>query len=194
MARVQRRPSLPWHSRTQLPQPLHHVRSHVLPAITQNHANAPTSFGPNTFPANNSALFACETQVELRHQSPSSRPSSTTVRASIEVKQSARRPRDTESAQGAPQFCLCRRLQQLVHWRFRAECRQLAWLCFQLLDATYFPKWSSFEMDGGSRWWAVNAVKRWVRREKGGRIGGVAGGGCGGGEVWQFEGDEFGGS
>jgi hypothetical protein len=32
--------------------------------------------------------------------------------------------------------------------------------------ATYFPKWSAFEMDGGTRFWALNALTRWIRAEK----------------------------
>lgn len=32
--------------------------------------------------------------------------------------------------------------------------------------ATYFPKWSAFEMDGGSKFWVVNALTRWLRTEK----------------------------
>jgi hypothetical protein len=32
--------------------------------------------------------------------------------------------------------------------------------------ATYFPKWSAFEMDGGTRFWAFNALTRWLRTEK----------------------------
>ena len=32
--------------------------------------------------------------------------------------------------------------------------------------ATYFPKWSAFEMDGGSKFWVVSALMRWLRMEK----------------------------
>ena len=31
--------------------------------------------------------------------------------------------------------------------------------------ATYFPKWSAFEMDGGSSFWLVSALMRWLRTE-----------------------------
>ena len=32
--------------------------------------------------------------------------------------------------------------------------------------ATYFPNWSAFELDGGTRFWALNALTRWLRTEK----------------------------
>lgn len=31
---------------------------------------------------------------------------------------------------------------------------------------TYFPKWSAFELDGGSRLWVLNAIARWLQTEK----------------------------
>ena len=31
--------------------------------------------------------------------------------------------------------------------------------------ATYFPKWSAFELDGGSKLWLVSALMRWLRTE-----------------------------
>lgn len=123
------------------------------------------SFGPNTFPANNSALFACETQVDYAIRSLFAPILDNRARV-IEVKQSAE-DRETQK--------IHRELRSSVfagacsNWYIGDFGRNAAsWpgLAMSFWAKTYFPKWSAFEMDGGSRFWALNALTRWLRTEK----------------------------
>jgi hypothetical protein len=120
-----------------------------------------SSFGPNTFPANNSALFACETQVVYAVKSLFI-PILDRRTRTVEVKHSAEEKHTNN---------IHAQLQQTVfagdcsNWYIGKYGRNAAswpakaakfWL------ATYFPDWRAFSWSGGSVFWPVYAVRRWV--------------------------------
>jgi cation diffusion facilitator CzcD-associated flavoprotein CzcO len=126
-----------------------------------NFPNLAILFGPNTFPANNSALFACETQVEyaiksLFHPLLDGRASV------IEVKQSAE-DRETNAIH-----------EQLSNTVFAGDCSNwyignfgrnaASWpgLARSFWAATYFPDWSAFNLSGGTNLWPLFTFYRWV--------------------------------
>ncbi|KAF2012995.1 monooxygenase [Aaosphaeria arxii CBS 175.79] len=126
-----------------------------------NFPNLAILFGPNTFPANNSALFACETQVDyalksLFHPLIDGRASV------IEVKQAAE-DRMTNSIH-----------TELADTVFAGDCSNwyignfgrnaASWpgLARSFWWATYTPDWKAFNLSGGSALWPLFTVKRWV--------------------------------
>ncbi|KAL4881837.1 monooxygenase [Aspergillus karnatakaensis] len=136
-----------------------------------NFPNMAIIFGPNTFPANNSALFACETQVVyavkslfvpiLDHQT-----------RLVEVKQSAeekhtntiqQRLKDTVFSGECSNWYIGKHGRNAASWPEKAG---LFWL------ATYFPDWNAFNWKGGSWLWPLYPIAR-VMRVYPGRIGGL---------------------
>ncbi|KAH8691365.1 monooxygenase [Talaromyces proteolyticus] len=127
-----------------------------------NFPNLAILFGPNTFPANNSALFACETQVDYTIKSLF-KPLLDGRATIIEVKQAAE-DRTTNA--------IHRELNNTV---FAGDCSNwyignfgrnaASWpgLARSYWAATYFPDWSAFNMSGGSLLWPVYRVARWLR-------------------------------
>ncbi|KAI0530108.1 monooxygenase [Xylaria digitata] len=124
-----------------------------------NFPNLAILFGPNTFPANNSALFACETQVDYAIKSLFI-PLLDKRAKVIEVRQSAE-DRETNTIH-----------TELTNTVFAGDCSNwyigdygrnaASWpgLARSFWFRTYFPDWSAFNMSGGSRWWPVYAAKR----------------------------------
>lgn len=128
-----------------------------------NFPNLAILFGPNTFPANNSALFACETQVDYAVKSLF-QPLIDRRAHIIEVKQSAE-DRETQAIHaglGKTVFA-----GDCSNWYIGAHGRNAAsWpgLARSFWWKTYFPDWSAFNMVGGSRWWRLNALRRSLRQ------------------------------
>ncbi|KAI0873003.1 monooxygenase [Hypoxylon argillaceum] len=126
-----------------------------------NFPNLAILFGPNTFPANNSALFACETQVDYAVKSLFV-PLLDKRAKVIEVRQAAE-DRETNAIH-----------TELTNTVFAGDCSNwyigdygrnaASWpgLARAFWFRTYFPDWSAFNMSGGSSWWPVYAVKRMV--------------------------------
>lgn len=126
-----------------------------------NFPNLAILFGPNTFPANNSALFACETQVDFTVKSLF-KPILEKRATIIEVKQAAE-DRTTNAIH-----------QELNNTVFAGDCSNwyigkygrnaASWpgLARSFWWATYTPRWSDFNMSGASPWWPVHAVVREV--------------------------------
>ncbi|KAF2968628.1 hypothetical protein GQX73_g4995 [Xylaria multiplex] len=124
-----------------------------------NFPNLAILFGPNTFPANNSALFACETQVDYAIKSLFI-PLLDKRAKVIEVRQSAE-DRETNAIH-----------TKLTNTVFAGDCSNwyigdygrnaASWpgLARSFWFRTYFPDWSAFNMSGGSRWWPIYAAKR----------------------------------
>ncbi|KAI0424193.1 monooxygenase [Xylaria sp. FL1042] len=127
-----------------------------------NFPNLAILFGPNTFPANNSALFACETQVDYAIKSLFI-PLMDKRAKVIEVRQSAE-DRETNAIH-----------TELTNTVFAGDCsnwyigdygrNSASWpgLARTFWFRTYFPDWSAFNMSGGSCWWPVYAAKRVVK-------------------------------
>ncbi|KAF7536649.1 hypothetical protein G7054_g4356 [Neopestalotiopsis clavispora] len=124
-----------------------------------NFPNMAILFGPNTFPANNSALFACETQADYAVASLF-KPLLDKRANRIEVKQTVE---DTTTN------AIHRELANTVfagdcsNWYIGNYGRNAAsWpgLARSYWAATYFPEWSAFNMDGGSSLWPVFKTQR----------------------------------
>ncbi|KAF2481593.1 monooxygenase [Neohortaea acidophila] len=127
-----------------------------------NFPNLAIIFGPNTFPANNSALFACETQVDYAVKSLF-RPLLDGRADIIEVKQSAEDSTTQKIHEGLAATVFagdCSNWYIGKHGRNTASWPGLArsfWL------ATYFPDWKAFNMQGGSKFWPLRALERKLR-------------------------------
>ena len=107
-------------------------------------------------------MFACETQVDFAIKSLFAPILDNRARV-IEVKQSAE-DRETQKVH--------RKLRNSVfagacsNWYIGDFGRNAAsWPGYALSfwAATYFPKWSAFELEGGSKFWLGNAVFRLLR-------------------------------
>jgi cation diffusion facilitator CzcD-associated flavoprotein CzcO len=133
-----------------------------LGTYVHNFPNLAILFGPNTFPANNSALFACETQVEYAINSLF-KPLLDGYASIIEVKQSAE-DRETNAIH-----------EGLSNTVFSADCSNwylgefgrnaASWPGFarSFWAATYFPNWSAFNISGGSLFWPLFTAKRLLK-------------------------------
>ncbi|CAG8934660.1 unnamed protein product [Penicillium salamii] len=133
-----------------------------LGTYVHNFPNLAILFGPNTFPANNSALFVCETQAVFAVKSLFE-PLLNKRTSVLEVKQSAE---DTTTN------AIHRELNNSV---FAADCSNwyignfgrnaASWpgLARSFWWATYTPRWDNFIMSGPrSRWWPVYAAMRYL--------------------------------
>ncbi|KAL3445141.1 hypothetical protein BJX65DRAFT_297236 [Aspergillus insuetus] len=127
-----------------------------LGTYVHNFPNLAILFGPNTFPANNSALFVCETQAVFAAKSLFE-PLLNRRASVIEVKQ---------SAEDASTNAIHRALDNSV---FAADCSNwyigkfgrnaASWpgLARDFWWATYSPRWGDFVLSGPrSTWWPVH--------------------------------------
>lgn len=127
-----------------------------------NFPNLVILFGPNTFPANNSALFACETQVDYAIKSLFT-PLIDGRAEIMEVKRTAEEAETQKIHQGLAASVFagdCSNWYIGKHGRNAASYPGLArsfWI------ATYFPRWSAFNMKGGSSLWPLRTLSRWSR-------------------------------
>ncbi|KAK3942519.1 putative monooxygenase [Diplogelasinospora grovesii] len=132
-----------------------------LGTYVHNFPNLAILFGPNTFPANNSALFACETQVDYAIKSLF-KPLIDHRADVIEVK---------HTVEDYTTNAIHKELNNTV---FSADCSNwyigkfgrnaASWpgMARSFWASTYFPDWSAFNMVGGSRLWPLFAARRWV--------------------------------
>ena len=124
-----------------------------------NFPNLGILFGPNTFPANNSALFACETQASYAIKSLIE-PIVNKRATIIEVRQAAE-DRNTNAIH-----------HQLANTVFAGDCSNwyigsfgrnaASWpgLARSFWWATYTPIWSDFNITGTSSWWPLHTIVR----------------------------------
>jgi cation diffusion facilitator CzcD-associated flavoprotein CzcO len=124
-----------------------------------NFPNLAILFGPNTFPANNSALFACETQVNYAVKTLFE-PLLNGRAKIIEVKQSAE-DRETQAVHAG--------LKKTVfsgdcsNWYIGDYGRNAAsWpgRAISFWWKTVNPDWEAFNMEGGSKLWRLKALTR----------------------------------
>ncbi|KAH6889220.1 hypothetical protein B0T10DRAFT_487563 [Thelonectria olida] len=124
-----------------------------------NFPNLAILFGPNTFPANNSALFACETQAEYAVKSLI-KPLVDGQAAVIEVRQAAE-DRATNAIHDELRSTVF--AGDCSNWYIGDYGRNAAsWPGFArgYWLATLVPDWTAFNMTGGSVWWPVKAATR----------------------------------
>jgi cation diffusion facilitator CzcD-associated flavoprotein CzcO len=116
-------------------------------------------FGPNTFPANNSALFACETQVNYAIRTLFIPLLDGRARV-IEVKQAAE-DRETQAIhQGLQRTVFA---GDCSNWYIGAHGRNAAsWpgRAISFWWRTMFPDWKAFNTEGESPLWRLKAAKR----------------------------------
>jgi cation diffusion facilitator CzcD-associated flavoprotein CzcO len=136
-----------------------------LGTYVHNFPNLAIIFGPNTFPANNSALFACETQVDYAIKSLFT-PLIDRWADVLEVKQTVE------------DYTTNAIHEQLNNTVFAADCSNwyigefgrnaASWpgLARSYWFSTYFPDWSAFNPVGGSKLWPLYAARRWLRTMK----------------------------
>ncbi|RJE25125.1 Flavin-binding monooxygenase [Aspergillus sclerotialis] len=127
-----------------------------------NFPNMAIIFGPNTFPANNSALFACETSVVYAVKSLFAPIVDRRARV-IEVKQTAEekhtnlvqmRLKDTVFAGDCSNWYIGKHGRNAASWPAKAG---MLWF------ETYFPDWKAFTWKGGSLLWPLYQLKRWMK-------------------------------
>lgn len=125
-------------------------------------ANLSFSFGPNTFPANNSALFACEVQVDYAIRTLF-RPIIDRAADVIEVRQSAENfetnkvhasLRNSVFAAACSNWYIGEYGRNAASWPGTAAS---FWL------KTLIPNWSAFQHRGGAKSWPANAALRSIR-------------------------------
>lgn len=127
-----------------------------------NFPNLAIIFGPNTFPANNSALFAVETQVAYAIKSLF-KPLIAGRAEVIEVKRTAE---DSATQHVHRELTATVFAGDCSNWYIGNYGRNAAsWpgLARSFWFATYFPDWKSFNMSGGTRMWRAVELFRWVR-------------------------------
>ncbi|KAE8420972.1 monooxygenase [Aspergillus pseudocaelatus] len=127
-----------------------------------NFPNMGIIFGPNVFPANNSALFACETQVSYAVKSLFIPILDRRARV-LEVKQSAEekhtnlmqlRLKDTVFSGDCSNWYIGKYGRNAASWPAKAG---------RLWYETYFPDWDSFTWRGGVSLWPLYRLQRWLK-------------------------------
>lgn len=129
-----------------------------------NFPNLAIIFGPNTFPANNSALFAVETQVAYAIKSLF-KPLIAGRAEVIEVKRTAE---DSATQNVHHELTATVFAGDCSNWYIGDYGRNAAsWpgLARSFWFATYFPDWTSFNMSGGTKMWRVATFFRWMRQQ-----------------------------
>ena len=132
-----------------------------LGTYVHNFPNLAILFGPNTFPANNSALFACETQVDYAIKS-------------LFTPLIDRRADVIEVKQAIEDYTTNAIHAQLSNTVFSGDCSNwyignfgrnaASWpgKAASFWATTYFPDWSAFNLIGGSKLWPLYTIRRWL--------------------------------
>jgi cation diffusion facilitator CzcD-associated flavoprotein CzcO len=121
-----------------------------------------TSFGPNTFPANNSALYACEVQVSYAARAM--------IKPIIDGRVDVLEVKETVENRTTNEIHL-----KLRHSVFAGKCTNwyigdfgrnaASWpgMAIEFWLATLFPDRKAFIWKGGSRLWFINSGLRWLK-------------------------------
>ena len=126
-----------------------------------NFPNLAIIFGPNTFPANNSALFACETQVDYAVKSLF-QPLLDGRAEVIEVKRTAEESATQKIHQGLAATVFAGDCSNWYIGKYGRNAASWPGLARSFWIATYFPNWKAFNMHGGTALWPLHTMKRWV--------------------------------
>jgi cation diffusion facilitator CzcD-associated flavoprotein CzcO len=136
-----------------------------LGTYVHNFPNLAILFGPNTFPANNSALFACETQVDYAIKSLFT-PLIDRWADVLEVKQ---------TVEDYTTNAIHKQLNNTVfagdcsNWyigKFGRNAASWPGMARSFWASTYFPDWSAFNVAGGSSFWPLYTARRWLMTMK----------------------------
>ncbi|KAH7317441.1 hypothetical protein BKA65DRAFT_466416 [Rhexocercosporidium sp. MPI-PUGE-AT-0058] len=133
-----------------------------LGTYVHNFPNMAIIFGPNTFPANNSALFSCEVQVDFAVKSLF-KPILDRRVSVIEVKQSAEDHETAKIHAGLRNTVFAGACSNWYIGDFGRNAASWAGTAASFWWKTYFPQWNAFYMQGGEKLWWLNTIKRSVR-------------------------------
>lgn len=125
----------------------------------------PIRFGPNVFPANNSALYACETQVAYAAKALFE-PLLDGRASVIEVKEAVENRTTNKIQQRLRGSVFSGNCSNWYIGEFGRNAASWPGLAIEFQLATLFPDWNAFDVKGGSRLWFVNYLKRWILRHK----------------------------
>jgi cation diffusion facilitator CzcD-associated flavoprotein CzcO len=132
-----------------------------LGTYVHNFPNLAIIFGPNTFPANNSALFACETQVDYAIKSLFT-PLIDRWADVIEVKHTVEDYTTNEIHRQLNNTVFAGDCSNWYIGKFGRNAASWPGLARSFWFSTYFPDWSVFNVGGGSRLWPLYAARRWL--------------------------------
>lgn len=133
-----------------------------LGTYVHNFPNLAIIFGPNTFPANNSALFACETQVDFAIKSLF-QPLLDRRCDVIEVKRTAEEVTTQKTHQGLEATVFAGDCSNWYIGKFGRNAASWPGYARTYWMATYFPDWNAFNMKGGSQFWPLRTIRRWLK-------------------------------
>ena len=122
-------------------------------------------FGPNTFPANNSALFACETQVDYAIKSLFT-PLIDRWADVLEVKHTVEDYTTNDIHRQLNNTVFAGDCSNWYIGKFGRNAASWPGLARSFWFSTYFPDWSAFNLVGGSRLWPLYAAQRWLTTRK----------------------------
>lgn len=122
-------------------------------------------FGPNTFPANNSALYACETQVAYAAKALF-QPLLDGRASVIEVKEAVENRTTNEVQQKLRGSVFSGNCTNWYIGEFGRNAASWPGLAIEYYFATLFPDWNAFNMKGGDRLWFIKSLKRWMNHHK----------------------------
>lgn len=128
-----------------------------------NFPNLAIIFGPNTFPANNSALFAVETQVDYAIKSLF-QPLLDGRAEVIEVKRSAEESATQKIHEELTATVFAGDCSNWYIGEFGRNAASWPGLARTFWMATFFPNWKAFNMHGGSKFWRLRALNHWLSR------------------------------
>lgn len=126
-------------------------------------ANAPASFGPNTFPANNSALYACEVQVDYAARTLV-KPILDGRRRVIEVKETVENQTTNATQLALRNSVFAGRCSNWYIGEFGRNAASWPGLAIEFWLATLFPDWKAFNTSGGRWTLGLKDAWRFVRR------------------------------
>ena len=123
------------------------------------------SFGPNTFPANNSALYACEVQVDYAARA--------LVKPIIDRRVDVLEVKEAVESRTTNDIHL--RLRDSVfagkctNWyigKFGRNAASWPGMAIEFWLATLFPDHKAFIWEGGNALWRFNAIWRWIQKRQ----------------------------
>lgn len=123
-------------------------------------------FGPNTFPANNSALYACEVQVDYAARALV-KPLLEKRARTIEVKETVENQSTNDIHLKLRNSVFSGRCTNWYIGEFGRNAASWPGLAIEFWFATLFPDRKAFKMEGGSTFWYMNKFLRSSRASLG---------------------------
>ncbi|KAF9634680.1 hypothetical protein BFW01_g5575 [Lasiodiplodia theobromae] len=136
-----------------------------LGTFVHNFPNLAILFGPNVFPANNSALYACEVQVDYAAKALFE-PLLNKRASVIEVKETVENRTTNEIQLKLRGSVFSGNCSNWYIGEFGRNAASWPGLAIEFWLATLFPDSQAFNTQGGSRVWFLTALARWARRHK----------------------------